>query len=150
MLPVAGHLLIKRDIMAKSSQSRRIVSWPILLALLFAIIFGLPILWFLGFDPTSSAQVHDAVSTSPDGAYIAATRDIDTGAVGNSSCILIKSANSQFPKFGGGEGEIAYGPYGGFDPVEWVGPRILQITYGNNKAQAGWKTRWRDVEIIYK
>jgi hypothetical protein len=132
-----------------SGKSYRGLCWSLLSVLIVVgIVF---LIWkALDFDLLSDAQVHDTLSVSPDGAYIAAVRDINTGAVGSSSCIVLKSAHDQFPKFGFGKGVVAGGPYGSFGPATWLGPRTLQVMGGGGKTIPGWKTQWRDVRIVYK
>lgn len=123
--------------------------WFLLPAL---VIIGYVFLFWnaLTFNLVADAQIDDTLSVSPDGAYVAAVRDIDTGAVGNGSCIVLKSAGGQFPKLGFGDGVIADGPYEIFGPAKWLGPRVLQVTVGVSPAPPEWKTQWRDVKIVYK
>ena len=94
------------------------------------------------------AKVNDTIYTSSDGAYVAAVREIDTGAVGSGSGILLRTRHGLFPP--DGRKALAVGPPQFFWPVRWVGNRTLRVVYGaSGPPDPSWKTKWRDVKIVY-
>ena len=96
----------------------------------------------------ATAQVQDTTCISADGAYVAAVRDIDTGAVGSGSDLLLKTRSSLFPPFG--EGAVADGPYQFFGPIRWTANHTLRVGYGaSGPPDPHWTTKWRGVKIVY-
>ena len=94
------------------------------------------------------AKISDTTYASPDGAYVAAVREIDTGAVGSGSGILLKTRHDLFPV--DGRGALAVGPHQFFGPVHWSGGRTLRVFYGaSGPPDPSWKTKWRDVKVVY-
>ena len=96
----------------------------------------------------TGAKISDTTYASPGGVYVAAVREINTGAVGSGSGILLKTRHGLFPV--DGRGALAVGPPQFFGPVHWSGGRTLQVFYGaSGPPDPSWKTKWRDVRVVY-
>ena len=128
--------------------ARRIAAGVVLCFCAGAVAFWLNPEISLRLLMTETAPVHDTFLVSPDSAYVATVREIDTGAVGSGSVILLKSRWGVFPRLG--KGSVADGPPQFFGPVRWSGDRTLRVVFGaSGPPDPSWTTKWRDVSVIY-
>ncbi len=132
-VPIAGSPLAPRKVIV-------VLVWLAALGVPFRLFDLLGAAWSRGMG-TEVTQSDPA--PSPDGAYVAVIHNVNPGAAGDYSDVIVRPRHTVLDLF---HTNSASSQFGGIGRIQWAGRHTLYIWRDYNAGQE----QWHDVRIVYK
>lgn len=131
-VPVVGHSLIPKKVVV-------VLAWLLALSIPFRLFELLGPAWSRGMG-TEITETDAALSA--DGAYVAVIHNVNPGAVGDYSDVIVRPRHTILGLF---YTYSASARYMGIDDIRWTGRHTLSVWRSYDAGQQ----QWHDVQIVY-